>query len=88
MGRKRNSSNIDELSERGIHTYLLTTNTAYVLESRSIVSIVSIGSFAFYDMLKVHTYLSRFMYTLFRKKMLKLNEIFLMKCFKKFPIRG
>ena len=57
MGRKRNSSNIDELSERGIHTYLLTTNTAYVLESRSIVSIVSIGSFAFYDMLKVHTYL-------------------------------
>ena len=51
MGRKRNSSNIDELSERGIHTYLLTTNTAYVLESRSIVSIVSIGSFAFYDML-------------------------------------
>ena len=88
MGRKRNSSNIDELSERGIHTYLLTTNTAYVLESRSIVSIVSIGSFAFYDMLKVHTYLPRFMYTLFRKKMLKLNEIFLMKCFKKFPIRG
>ena len=54
MGRKRNSSNIDELSERGIHTYLLNTNTAYVLESRSIVSIVSIvsiGSFAFYDML-------------------------------------
>ena len=81
MGRKRNSSNIDELSERGI----LTTNTAYVLESRSIVSILS---FAFYDMLKVHTYLSRFMYTLFRKKMLKLNEIFLMKCFKKFPIMG